>query len=80
MISTVITCDKCGQEIKDSVCTLLYDGLLGHNQVPPNGWQFHYNCFCVVVNAIRGVLPDRATRIKPPDRPDNDQRPISDYL
>lgn len=61
MIATTITCDRCGEVIKDTVCTLLYEGIMGHNQVPAYGWQFHYNCFSGVVSAIQRLLLDRST-------------------
>lgn len=56
MIVSTITCDLCREKIKDTVCTLYYEGQLGHNRVPSGGWQFHYNCFSVVVTAILSTL------------------------
>lgn len=56
-----ITCDKCKLSIEpldksfaghSSLSVLHYSGQLGHNQVPSDGWHFHYSCFCEIVSAI----------------------------
>lgn len=52
MKTVTITCDKCGEPIKDSVCGLVYTGPLGHNQIPTEGWHFHYKCLSQVVDVI----------------------------
>lgn len=71
MKNTVIACDKCGLTIEPldsafdtqrvagggSLATLArIGGGMGHNQVPFDGWHFHYLCFCDVVEAILRVL------------------------
>lgn len=62
-----ITCDKCKLSIEplsekfdgqhmlgaETLVTLArVGGGWGHNQVPVDGWHFHYLCFHSVVNAI----------------------------
>lgn len=79
MIASTVTCDKCGLSIEPrdemyrgvgEMVTLYYNSMLGHNQVPLNGWQFHYSCFSVVVAAVLSVLPS-----KPPSSPPKSDRP-----
>lgn len=62
MRKVTITCDKCKLLIEpldsnfqgsgNSLSVLSYNGLLGHNQVPSDGWHFHYACLCEIVLAI----------------------------
>lgn len=72
-----ITCDRCGLSIEplDSaynaqraagggslVVLERTNGGMGHNQVPLNGWHFHYLCFCDVVTAIRSTFRAPTTK------------------
>lgn len=52
------TCDVCGEIIGDreTPCALYFQSSLGHNQVPVNGWDFHYRCFSKVLRAINDSL------------------------
>lgn len=71
MRTTTIICDRCGLSIEPldpafdrqrvagggSLASLgRTSGGVGHNQVPYDGWDFHYLCFCVVVSAIVATL------------------------
>ncbi len=59
------SCDSCGKIIDGkaidniagggTLCVLNYEGSLYHNQVPQNGWHYHYSCFCKVVRAINAL-------------------------
>lgn len=71
MRNTRTVCDKCGLSVEpldtkfntqhvagggSLVVLARTNGGMGHNQVPLDGWHFHYLCFCEVVKAITGVL------------------------
>ena len=67
-------CDKCGLLIDGNttpeiggmriagggeLCILTYEGLMGHNKVPMDGWHFHYYCFCEIVRKINELCKEQ---------------------
>ena len=66
MKTTKYICDKCKKPIDDknrshilgggTLSILYYNGSMGHNKVPMDGWQFHYSCFLGVVSSILEYL------------------------
>lgn len=55
MKETKYICDYCKKDITPatgSLAILYYQGQLGHNQVPSEGWQYHYPCFSKLVVLI----------------------------
>jgi hypothetical protein len=71
MIQQTITCDRCGlliEPLDDAfdgariagggslIALQRTNGGLYHNQVPPDGWHFHYLCFGTVVEALSKIL------------------------
>lgn len=55
-------CDKCGRIIDGvsstgmvgggELCTLIYQGTMGHNRFPTQGLHYHYECFCEIMDLI----------------------------
>lgn len=34
------------------LCTLHYEGIMGHNKFPREGLHYHYDCFCEIMNIL----------------------------
>lgn len=73
MKETKYTCDGCKDPIDGTfdstiagggeLCTILYDGRMGHNEVPHGGWHFHYACFIGLPEMINSYVPPKITFI-----------------
>ena len=58
-------CDRCGKQLKDSsICNLSYEGLLGHNQIPIEGWDFCYSCLSIITNLINKNIKKDLEKVK----------------
>lgn len=40
------------------LCTLVYSGIMGHNEVPVDGWHFHYFCFLSIPTILNNLNHD----------------------